>query len=76
VAPEAARGGPIAAVCDGDTIVIDCAERKLDVDLSEEEIAARLESIDARPCRYESGVFAKYAKLVSSPSLGAITHPL
>ena len=75
VAPEAARGGPIAAVRDGDTVVIDCAQRKLDVELPDEEIAARLRDLETPPARYASGVFAKYAKLVSSSSLGAVTHP-
>lgn len=76
VAPEAARGGPIAAVRDGDTVVIDCGERRLDVELSDEQIAARLATLEAPPSRYETGVFAKYAKLVSSSSQGAVTHPV
>ena len=75
VAPEAARGGPIAAVRDGDTVVIDCAQRKLAVELPEAEIAARLGDLETPPARYASGVFAKYAKLVSSSSKGAVTHP-
>lgn len=76
VAPEAARGGPIAAVRTGDTIVIDCAARKLAVELDDQEIASRLAAIEPRPARYQSGVFAKYAKLVSSSSVGAVTHPV
>ena len=76
VAPEAARGGPIAAVRDGDTVAIDCAARRLDVELSDEEIAARLAARAERPARYTTGVFAKYAKLVGSSSEGAVTHPL
>ncbi|MYB52963.1 MAG: dihydroxy-acid dehydratase [Acidobacteriia bacterium] len=76
VAPEAARNGPIAAVRDGDIVVIDCAQRGLNVEVSDEELAARLAALEARPVRYASGVFAKYAKLVSSSSQGAITHPL
>lgn len=76
VAPEAARKGPIAAVRDGDIVVIDCAQRGLNVEVSDEELAARLAALEARPVRYASGVFAKYAKLVSSSSQGAITHPL
>ncbi len=75
VAPEAARGGPIAAVRDGDSVVIDCRERRLAVELSEDEIAARLAALEPRPARYSSGVFAKYAKLVSSSAEGAVTHP-
>ena len=76
VAPEAARGGPIAAVRDGDTVVIDCAARRLDVELSDAEISARLAACVERPARYRTGVFAKYAKLVGSSSEGAVTHPL
>ena len=75
VAPEAARGGPIAAVRNGDTVVVDCAERRLDVELSDAEIAGRLASAEPPPTRYRSGVFAKYAMLVSSSSQGAVTHP-
>ncbi len=76
VAPEAARKGPIAAVRDGDTVVIDCAQRGLNVEVSDEELAARLAALEPQPVRYASGVFAKYAKLVSSSSQGAVTHPL
>jgi dihydroxy-acid dehydratase len=76
VAPEAARKGPIAAVEDGDIVVIDCAQRGLNVELSDAEVAARLAALEARPTRYASGVFAKYAKLVSSSSQGAVTHPM
>lgn len=76
VAPEAARKGPIAGVRDGDIVVIDCAQRGLNVEVSDEELAARLAALEAQPVRYPSGVFAKYAKLVSSSSQGAVTHPL
>ena len=76
VAPEAARNGPIAAVRDGDIVVIDCARRGLNVEVSDTELAARLAALEAQPVRYPSGVFAKYAKLVSSSSQGAVTHPL
>ncbi len=76
VAPEAARNGPIAAVRDGDIVVIDCARRGLNVEVPDAELAARLAALEARPVRYPSGVFAKYAKLVSSSSQGAVTHPL
>ena len=75
VAPEAARRGPIAAVCNGDVIEIDCARRSLDVELSADEIEARLAALELPPARYRSGVFAKYAALVSSASEGAVTHP-
>ena len=73
VAPEAARGGPIAAVRDGDTIVFDVEARRLDVELSEDEMAERLREWKAPEPRYASGVMAKYAKLVSSASEGAVT---
>jgi dihydroxy-acid dehydratase len=73
VAPEAAAGGPIAAVRDGDTIVFDIEKRRLDVDLSEQEIDSRLRQWKAPQPRYEHGVMAKYAKLVSSASEGAVT---
>ena len=74
VAPEAAHGGPIAAVRDGDTIVFDIKARRLDVEISEQEIAARLGQWSAPPPRYTSGVMAKYAKLVSSAAQGAVTN--
>jgi dihydroxy-acid dehydratase len=75
VAPEAYRGGPLAALQTGDTVVIDVAARELAVELSADELAARLRDWKAPAPRYESGVFAKYAHLVSSASEGAITHP-
>ena len=75
VAPEAARGGPIAAVREGDSIVFDLAARRLDVELSEDELAARLADWREPAPHYSSGVFAKYAALVSSASEGAITRP-
>ena len=75
VAPEAARKGPIAAVHDGDIVVIDCAQRGLNVEVPDAELAARLAALETPPTRYASGVFAKYAKLVSSSSRGAVTHP-
>ena len=73
VAPEAAQGGPIAALRDGDTIVFDIAARRLDVHISEEEMNARLRQWKPPAPRYTSGVMAKYAKLVSSASEGAVT---
>ncbi len=75
VAPEAARGGPIAAVREGDSIVFDLAKRRLDVELTPEEIKARLARWKAPAPRYTTGVFAKYASLVGSASEGAITMP-
>jgi dihydroxy-acid dehydratase len=73
IAPEAARGGPIAAVRDGDTIVIDVTTRTLSVDVAPEVVAERLAAWRAPQPRYRSGVLAKYARLVSSASLGAVT---
>ncbi|MCZ6696035.1 MAG: dihydroxy-acid dehydratase [Acidobacteria bacterium] len=73
VAPEAARGGPIAAVRDGDSILFDVAKRRLDLEIPESEISARMKSWKAPAPRYTSGVFAKYARLVSSASEGAVT---
>jgi len=74
VAPEAAHGGPIAAVRDGDTIIFDVHARRLDVEISEEELKARLRQWTPPPPRYTAGVMAKYAKLVSSASEGAVTR--
>lgn len=74
VAPEAAVGGPIAAVRDGDTISFDIKARRLDVKLSEQELNARLRQWSPPPPRYTFGVMAKYAKLVSSASEGAVTR--
>jgi dihydroxy-acid dehydratase len=73
VAPEAANGGPIAAIADGDTIVFDIASRKLDVELTDAEIEERLASWKPPAPRFSSGVMAKYALLVSSAAIGAIT---
>ncbi|HVE69143.1 MAG TPA: dihydroxy-acid dehydratase [Solirubrobacteraceae bacterium] len=73
VAPEAARGGPIAAVRDGDEITIDVDSRRLDVNLPDDEIARRVADYESPPPAYETGAMAKYAKLVSSASAGAIT---
>jgi dihydroxy-acid dehydratase len=73
VAPEAANGGPIAAVRDGDTITFDLPKRTLSVEISEAEMQRRLAGWKAPKPRYTHGVFAKYAALVSSSSLGAIT---
>ena len=74
VAPEAAHGGPIAAVRDGDTIAFDIKARRLDVEISEQEMKARLSQWKAPLPRYKTGVMAKYAKLVSSASEGAVTR--
>ena len=76
VAPEAETGGPIAALREGDVVTIDVNERRLDVDLSDDEIATRLADWRPRGISYQTGVFAKYAALVSSASEGAVTRPL
>jgi dihydroxy-acid dehydratase len=73
VAPEAAAGGPIAGLRDGDVITIDVTRRRLDVDLSPAELKRRLKSAKAPKPAYTSGALAKYARLVSSASEGAIT---
>jgi dihydroxy-acid dehydratase len=73
VAPEAANGGPIAAIADGDTIVFDIASRKLDVELTDAEIEERLASWKPPAPRFATGVMAKYALLVSSAAIGAVT---
>ena len=73
VAPEAFRGGPLAALRDGDMIVIDTEARRLDVELSDEEIRVRLAKWTPPVPRYAIGVLAKYARLVSSASMGAVT---
>jgi len=72
-APEAFRGGPLAALRDGDTILIDTEARRLDVELSDDEIRKRLSTWKAPAPRYATGVLAKYARLVSSASIGAVT---
>ena len=74
VAPEAAHGGPIAAVRDGDSIVFDIKARRLDVEISDQEMKSRLSQWKAPDPRYKTGVMAKYAKLVSSASEGAVTR--
>ena len=73
VAPEAAVGGPIALVRDGDVIVLDVEARDLSMRVSAEELARRGQEWKAPPPNYESGVMAKYARLVSSASRGAVT---
>jgi dihydroxy-acid dehydratase len=73
IAPEAAHGGPIALVKDGDIIVLDTDKRELSVELSDEELKKRRAQWTAPAPRYTSGVMAKYARLVSSASVGAVT---
>jgi dihydroxy-acid dehydratase len=74
VAPEAPHGGPIVAVRDGDTVVFDVPRRELNVELSDDDIRARVDAYEPPPPRYRSGVLAKYARHVSSASEGAITR--
>jgi dihydroxy-acid dehydratase len=76
VAPEASKGGPLAALREGDTVVIDVDAKELRVELSDDEIAARLDDTVYPKPRYTAGVFAKYAAMVSSASEGAVTRPL
>lgn len=73
IAPEAALGGPIAVVEEGDTIVIDVDRKALDLEVPADEVAARLARWTPRPPNYPGGVLAKYAALVGSASAGAVT---
>jgi dihydroxy-acid dehydratase len=73
VAPEAADGGPIALVHEGDVITLDVEARKLDVELSANELEQRMKGWTPPPPRYTSGALAKYARMVGSASRGAIT---
>ena len=75
VAPEAAHGGPIAVVRDGDMISIDVPQRRLDLEVPAEEIQSRLRAWRPPQPRYRTGALAKYAALVSSSALGAFTAP-
>ncbi len=73
VTPEAVKGGPIAALQDGDMITLDIDERRMDVDLSDEEIARRIEKYEAPESPFGRGVMSKYADTVSTASRGAVT---
>ena len=73
VAPEAARGGPIAAIHEGDEITVDIDSRSLTIALSDDEIAERVAAYESPPSPFGPGVMAKYAATVSSASLGAVT---
>jgi len=73
VSPEAATGGPIAAVREGDTIVFDIEARTLNVELDASELKSRLDVWQQPPPRFQTGVMAKYARLVSSAATGAVT---
>ena len=75
VSPEAALGGPIAAIREGDRILIDVQKRKIEIEISDAEIARRMSQWKAPAGHYKTGVFAKYAALVSSAAEGAITTP-
>ena len=75
MAPEAALGGNIAFVREGDSIVLDVESRRLDLEIADEELAVRKKGWTPPPPRYTTGVFSKYAKSVSSASEGAITSP-
>jgi dihydroxy-acid dehydratase len=75
VSPEASRGGPLAALRDGDPVTIDVKARELRAELSADELAIRLRDWAPPAPRYTGGVFAKYAALVSSASEGAVTRP-
>ncbi|MFY9586905.1 MAG: dihydroxy-acid dehydratase [Actinomycetota bacterium] len=72
IAPEATDGGPIALVREGDPIVLDIPNRRLDVDVPDDELASRLKGWSPPPPRYTKGALAKYARLVSSASRGAV----
>ena len=73
VAPEAAVGGPIALLEEGDILVMDVERRELSVRLSDEELVRRRDAWTPRPPNYTTGVLAKYARQVSSASRGAVT---
>lgn len=72
IAPEAAVGGPIALVQDGDPIVLDVDSRRLDIEVPEEEMARRRDGWKPKESRYARGALAKYARMVSSASQGAV----
>jgi dihydroxy-acid dehydratase len=75
VSPEAALGGPIAAVREGDIIRFDVKKQVIEVEIDDDELKQRMAQWKAREPRYATGVFAKYAALVASASQGAITRP-
>ncbi|HMJ78355.1 MAG TPA: dihydroxy-acid dehydratase [Iamia sp.] len=76
VAPEATDGGPIAFVADGDTVLVDVRDKRLDLLVADDELARRREGWSAPASRYPSGVLGKYARLVQGAETGAITNPL
>jgi dihydroxy-acid dehydratase len=76
VSPEAVDGGPIAFVQDGDTVVVDVHQKRLDLLVGDMELRRRREAWTPMPPRYTSGVLAKYARLVQGAETGAITNPI
>jgi dihydroxy-acid dehydratase len=75
VAPEAALGGPIALIREGDSVVVDIDRREVNLEVEPTELEARRSAWTPPAPHYTSGVFAKYAALVSSASEGAVTRP-
>ena len=75
VCPEAATGGPLAAVREGETIVIDVDRRRIDVELDDDEVASRLRDLAPFVPKVTTGVLAKYASIVAPASEGAVTVP-
>jgi dihydroxy-acid dehydratase len=75
VAPEAADGGPIAALEDGDEVTVDVPNRELSVGVSDDELAARRETWSEPDARYDSGVLRKYGDQFGSAAHGAVTNP-
>jgi dihydroxy-acid dehydratase len=75
VGPEAAVGGPIGLLKDGDMITIDADKGTIEVDLTEDELAARHKEWKPRKTDYQSGTLWKYAQTVGSAEKGALTHP-
>jgi dihydroxy-acid dehydratase len=73
IAPEAAMGGPIAAIHEGDSITIDIVSRQITLDITAEELASRLAVYKKPAPKYTSGVMAKYVALVGSAADGAVT---
>ena len=73
ITPEAAEGGPLALVENGDTVTIDAVANRIEIDVSDDELERRRKSWVAPPPRFTRGVLAKYARTVSSASEGAVT---
>ena len=73
VTPEAQDGGPLALVQDGDRITIDAEARRIDVDVSEEELARRREGWTAPPLKFQRGTLARYIRTVKPASMGCVT---